>query len=552
MPDKNAAMRWLFALFAVGFLLASPAAHAEVTCAKMGRVQMDHVTILSTDIVDSGNFHEPIAPFRTFDKLPAFCRVQAVVSPVPHSRIAVDVWLPLKGWSGRLQMTGNGGYDPAMSYRQLSNIVRSNDVAVATNTGHEGGGDPDFAIGRPESLIDWSYRAVHESVVTAKALTKIFYGKPASFAYFNGCSTGGHQGLMSAQRYPEDFNGVIAGAPGNNRTALMMSFLWQFLSNHPAGDNIHAIVTAEKLVMLTKAVTKFCDPADGVTDGVINDPRACRFDVGTLLCKAGDKPDCLTADQLAAIRKMYAGPRDARTGRQIYPGYTLGSEGVPAYSEGRPGWSEFLSDAVHPDKPRRADFFQYWAGLGQNWDWWKFNWGSDVDAVQNGIGKTTDANDADLSRFRDHGGKLMMFMGWADPVGSAIEAINYYNAAEALGKGKTERERRAYTQQAVRLYMVPGMVHCANGPGATNFSPRSGYGPVQDAHHDMQLALEAWVEKGIAPEEIIATHYEDAKSKKIAFQRPLCVFPKVAVYKGGDTARADSFFCRVPSTTTAR
>jgi feruloyl esterase len=245
---------------------------------------------------------------------------------------------------------------------------------------------------------------------------------------------------------------------------------------------------------------------------------------------------------------MYAGPKDVRTGKAIYPGYTLGSEGVVASkSEKLPGWSAYWANPQRPDEPDRADFFRYWVFNDPHWDWWKFNWGSDLDVIDRTVGSVFNATSTDLGKFESHHGKLIMFMGWQDPVGAADEAIDYYQGVEAAASGSSEAERRKRTQAFVRLYMVPGMAHCAGGPGATNFSTatRDSAPPVSDAQHDMAIALQDWVEHGVAPERLIATKFDEEQGpdRHVLFQRPLCVYPEVARYEGGPTGSADSFAC---------
>jgi feruloyl esterase len=566
----------LAGLFAVG-------AANGAECDKLAALELSDAKISLAQPINAGVFTEDTAvgrPGRSYKDLPAFCRVHGVATPTPGSEIEFEVWLPQKAWTHRLHMVGNGAYSSNIYYPQMVSRLHAGDVAVATNTGHKGS-DLSFAIGHPERIVDFAYRAVHESVVAAKAIAQEYYGTAPSHSYFSGCSTGGYQALSEVQRYPEDFNGVIAGAPGNNRTHLNMAFLWNFLANHAPGDNNTPLLSVSNLLLINQAVIKSCDSADGVTDGVINDPRRCLFKLQTLLCNQGAGPDCLTAAQIAAAEKIYRGPRDARSGAQIYPGYPFGAEGVVSGPNDRhPGWSAYWSseDATEPD---RADFFRYWVFSQADWNWWKFDWGADVDAVDGRIGAVFNATSTDLTRFEAAGGKLLMFMGWQDPVGAPAEAINYYQAVEARSGAKSAAARRADTQSFLRLFMVPGMGHCAGGPGATNFSTatRDSEPPVSDARHDMARALEAWVEGGTAPDELIATHYvsPDASAqplagrgstaahgpgvpsantgqgsnqptggRTIAFQRPLCVYPKVARYNGGPAASANSFSCAIP------
>jgi len=552
-PPQRAALILLLCLFAAQ-------AVAATECDKLTALPLDAARITTARSVDGGVFIEDTAvgrAGRTYEGLPSFCRVRGVATPVPGSEIEFEVWLPQKAWTHRLHMVGNGAYSSNIYYAQMVARLRAGDVGVATNTGHRGS-DLSFVIGHPERLVDFAYRAVHQSVVAAKAITREYYGEAPSYSYFSGCSTGGYQGLAEVQRYPEDFNGVIAGAPGNNRSHLNMAFLWNYLANHAHGDDTAQILEDSDLLLINQAVIKSCDSADGVTDGVINDPRRCHFKLQTLECRQASETGCLTATQIAAAQRIYGGPRNARDGVQIYPGYPFGSEGVMSGpNDPHPGWSAYWA-SDNGTEPDRADFFRYWVFSQPDWSWWKFDWGADVDAVDRRIAAVFNATSPDLGRFRAAGGKLLMFMGWQDPVGAPAEAINYYQAVESRSAARSAAARRQDTQTFLRLFMVPGMGHCAGGPGATNFSTatRDSEPPVSDRKHDMARALEAWVESGTAPEVLIATRYETpvnpgppigASSRRtIAFQRPLCVFPRVARYNGGPTTAADSFACVMP------
>jgi len=529
-----------------GSVVAQTQTASDAQCTGLARLALPHATITLAEARHGGTFHETTdIDGKPFDHigLPAFCRVTGVASPVADSKIGFEVWLPLAGWSGRLHMVGNGAYSDRIYYGQVAARLRNGDVGVATDTGHEGG-DLKFGTGHPERIVDWGHRAVHESVVAAKAIVAAFYGGGPKLSYFSGCSTGGAQALSEAERYPADFDGIIAGDPGNNRTNLNLTFLWHFLKNHPrhdkGGDNATQIVPNDKLRMVRQAAVAACDALDGVKDGVINDPRQCKFDAATLACKAGDAADCLTPPQVEAVKAMYSAPTDARTGQPLYASFLPGSEGSEhTAKDARPGWSGYWANPRKPDEPQRVEFFRSWAFNDAKWDWWSFDWGKDIDLVRAKVSPMVDAASADLSAFHARGGKLILFMGWDDPVGAAMDIVGY-------------RDRIAQRDEFVRLYMVPGMWHCAEGAGATNFSTatRDSVPPVSDARHDMAKVLENWVEKKEEPREIVATKFEgpDARNGKgaILFQRPLCVWPKVAKYKGGPAEKAESFACEAP------
>jgi feruloyl esterase len=529
--------------------LATPALAAPDACSALKQLAIPHVEILIAKPV-ADRFTEDFVverAARTFDDLKPFCRVRGVSRPVRGSAIGFEVWLPAPSrWSGRLHMIGNGAYVSNISFKQMIARLDDGDVAVATDTGHSGTALT-WGWKHPERIEDFGHRAVHESVVAAKAVTRAYYRRPARWSYFSGCSTGGYQGLSEAERYPDDFDGIIAGAPGNNRTSLTMAFLWNYLANHRPGDDRNPILSAADLLLINRAVVKECDDRDGVRDGVVSDPRQCGFKLATLLCRPGAAADsCLDQEKIDAAQKIYDGPRDARTGAAIYPGYPFGTEGVMSGPDDpHPGWTGYWSESGDAAQPSRADMFRYWVFDDPQWNWWRFNWGSDVDTMRNRLSAMFDANRTDLSGFRKAGGKLIMFMGWQDPVGTPFEAINYYQAV-ARNAGSL-----AATQGFARLFMVPGMDHCAGGPGATNFSTatRDSAPPVRDAQHDMTLALYAWVEKARPPQSLIATRYADGSEKRpadqrpIDFQRPICAWPRQPVYRGGDTRLASSFVC---------
>jgi len=556
MPTRPLGMMTAVAL--AGGLLAATAngAPGAQDCAALTSLTLDGAKITAATPIPAASYTQPdegSGP-HTFTGLPAFCAVRGVATPTPQSRIGFTVWLPqAAGWSHRLHMVGNGAYGSNLYYAQLVARLQRGDVAVATDTGHTGD-SLSFGFDNREAIADWGGRAVHESARAAKTIATAFYGNPPAHSYFSGCSTGGAQALHAAQRYPDDFDGIIAGDPGNNRTHLNLQLLWNFEQNHAPHDNAHPLLGAPELRLLHAAVLKACARLDGVEDGVIADPRQCHFDASSLLCQPSQSGGCLNPAQVNAVKAMYAGPRDRRSGAQLYPGYAFGSETVGLQpGSALIGWSLYWANPQKPDEPQRADFFRRWVFNDPAWDWWTFDWGNDVDRVTQALAPLVDATDPDLSRFRRHGGKLILFMGWADPVASPYEIINYYNSVIARGAGDTEAARLTDTQTFARLYMVPGMGHCALGDGATYFSnaTRDSSPPVEDAQHDMALALTDWVEQDKAPDTLIATHFREGSgpSGKVGFQRKLCAFPKTARYVGGDKDSAASFECVDPGPT---
>jgi len=431
---------------------------------------------------------------------PAYCQVTAMVKPVPDSEIRVEIWLPpAPQWNGKFLGTGNGGYSGALSYAEMRAALARGYATAGSNTGHEGA-DLKFGTGHPEKIRDWAYRAVHAMTGTAQQVVRAYYGRAAAHAYFEGCSTGGHQALMEAQRYPADYDGIVAGDPGNNRIRLNAGFLWSWLA---AKD-----LPASKLPLLNRAVVAACDADDGIQDGLISDPRRCRFDPGALECKNGDAASCLTATEVAAVRKVYAGARNSRTGEQIFAGWARGSElGWGAYFVGKP-------------EPARSDFWRAWVFGDPEWNPHSFDFDRDLDAAGRKVGYI-DANNPDLSAFQKNKGKLLMYHGWADPVVPPEDGIRYYESV-ARAMGGEEK-----TATFFRLFMAPGMGHCGGGPGPNTF--------------DALSALDKWVTEGEAPEKIVASHSSEGKIDRT---RPLCPYPLVARWNGtGSRDDAANFAC---------
>ncbi|WP_321472292.1 tannase/feruloyl esterase family alpha/beta hydrolase [uncultured Paludibaculum sp.] len=444
--------------------------------------------------------------------LPAFCRVAATLKPTADSYIRIEVWMPANGWNGRFLGTGNGGLAGRIIYPSLAAGVRSGYAVANTDMGTSTppGSNAAAFIGHPEKWADWGYRATHEMTLVAKRIVHAFYGRSAQHAYFTGCSTGGEQALMEAQKYPADYDGIVAGGAANNRTRVHTSILWNFAvaQKEPAS----ALSTA-KLATLANAVLAACDGKDEVRDGWLDDPRRCEFDPASLECTGPDNDGCLTKAQVQTVRRIYEGPVNARTGEQIYPGTPRGSE---------LGWAGFSTPRAAPSAAPYAPIFQWvW---GAEWDWRKFDFDRDVATLDARLAKTVNATAPDLKQFRKMGHKLIAYHGWADSLVVPEEATKYLGSV-------ISRERLVDVSTFYRLFMVPGMAHCGGGSGPNSF--------------DALGAVVDWVERGIPPEMMVATKYvEDNKAKGVAVQRPICAYPLVAVYKGtGSTNDATSFVC---------
>lgn len=500
-------------------------------------LKLENAQIRSAALVTGGSYR-PQGSQSTLTGLPdSFCRLNGVATPSSDSLINFEIWVPTgAAWNGKLVTTGNGGYSPNLNYGDMAYAIRQGYAVAGGDTGHQTAdpNDMTFAINHPEKIIDWGTRSIHAITVPTKSLVAALQGKAATRAYYYGCSTGGHQGYAEVQRYPEDFDGIIAGAPGNNRVRLNAGFMWQFLANHPANNNTTPIIPASKLPLVTKAAVAACDANDGVADGVVDDPRSCNFDPAVLQCTSGDAADCLTTPQIDALNKMYAGAKNPRTGAQVYPGWPKTSEALTTSASGAvtSGWSQYWGST----EPTRADFWRYWVFDNPQWNWWTFDFDRDLAYADAKAGTLVDHNNPDLSAFKARGGKLIVYNGWQDPVVNPVDTIAYYDKVKALQGSQAE------TDKFVRLFMVPGMGHCSGGTGATNFGNQGAPSPVVDARHDLLSALDSWVDKSIAPDSIIASRVVSGSTTRT---RPLCPYPRKAVYQGsGSTDSADSFRCQ--------
>ncbi len=525
----------------VGATLAPAPAHAQQSCESLTTLALTDTTITSATSVAAGAFKPPAGPGQPAptEALPAFCRVAGVAKPTSDSEIKFELWLPASGWNGKYEQVGNGGFAGTIPLSAMADPLLRGYATAGTDDGHAAAADGLWALGHPEKLIDFGYRAVHETSVQAKAITRAFYGKDLARSYFVGCSDGGREALMEAQRYPDDFVGIIAGAPANDWTHLLVGAIWteQALFNDPA-----SYVPPNKLPVLQNAVVAACDALDGVKDGVIADPRRCHFDPAVVQCKGADAADCLTEPQVAAVRKIYSGPKNPRTGAQIFPGYSPGTEAVPA------NWRVWIS-GNGPGQPTLQAFFgntfyAYMVFGDPKWNFRTFNFDSDVETADNKTAGILNSTDPDLAKFKARGGKLIQYHGWGDAAIPPQNSINYFESVQSV-MGKTNRERDlGATQDFYRLFMVPGMSHCAGGIGATAFGNLAS--ARHDPEHDVVSALNQWVEKGVAPNQIIATGFVDGNpAKGIQMTRPLCPYPEEAIYKGtGDTNNAASFTCQ--------
>ena len=489
--------------------LAAPALAA--TCESLAAKALKDGTVNSAEVVASGAFVPPDGGRRgrgganPFADLPPFCRVAATLTPSSDSDIKIEVWLPANGWNGKFQAVGNGGWAGAISYAAMAEALRAGYATASTDTGHVGGRGT-FALDHPEKLVDFSWRSEHEMTVQAKVLIQAFYGTAATRSYWNGCSTGGRQGLKEAQMFPNDYDGIIAGAPAN-RTAISLWIAHAVLKD-PA-----SYIPPAKYTVIHDAALAACDAADGVKDRLIDNPAACRFDPAVLRCTGADGPSCLTDPQVAAAKKIYSPATNPRTGAELFSSMVPGTE---------LGWG---IQALGPEPSANIyDQYRYVVFKDPNWDWKTFDFDKDAARGDRPENVIMNATNPDMTAFFSHGGKLLLYHGWSDSQVPTPNTIKYFDrVVQHLGGERKASDR-------IRLFLAPGMGHCAGGEGPNVFDK---VGP-----------LEQWVEHGKAPEALIASHVTDGKVDRT---RPLCPYPQVAKYKGtGSVDEAASFVCAAP------
>ena len=519
--------------------LASGAAQAAGDCAGLKAKVLPDAEITAATLQPAGPFVIPpdLGPARTVS-LPSFCRVKGVLRPTSDSQIAFEVWLPADDWNGRFQGIGNGGFAGAIGYSGLAAAVQGGYAAAATDTGHAAGGtDARWAKGHPEKIVDFGWRAIHLTTVSGKALAESFYGSLPRRSYFSSCSNGGRQGLMEAQRFPEDYDGIIAGAPAYNWTGLFTGFVWNAQSLSKPG----ATILAAKTPAIASAVLAQCDATDGLADGLVSDPRQCRFKPRMLRCANGETDACLTDPQITALDAIYQGPRTAK-GRPIYFGFPPGGEAGP----GSAGWDLWIFGAAPGAGIQNAfgsNFVKYVVGAPEDWTPADFNFDRDFEPLDTKISATFNATDPDLSRFVARGGKLILYHGWSDAAIPAPGTIAYRDqVVQRMGAGTAA--------SFMRLFMVPGMHHCAGGTGPSDFGQNGPAAPADRAPStNLTSALEAWVETGRAPEQVIAR--TQAQPGALAGQSGrtalICAYPKRAMPRpGADPLQAESYSCVDP------
>jgi len=522
---KGAALicaRITFVLLAMAIAAGLNAMAETIPCESLKATVVQGAAITSAETVAPGAFMPPAADqvvppaqkeraAQAFKALPAFCRVAMAFKPSTDSDIKVEVWMPASGWNGRFLGVGNGGWGGEINYNSMAGALREGFATGSSDMGTGGFSVPDRStwtlLESDDRLKDFGFRSTHLMTVAAKTLIQALYGMGPKFSYWNGCSTGGKQGLAEAQRYPGDYNGIVEGDPASYFTHLMFSLQWYGAAamNDPDGS-----MPPEKFAMLHQAVLKACDAQDGVADGIVGNPEHCHFDPRTIACVKGDGPDCLTPGQVKTVTAIYGGARNPRTGVLIFPGLSSGSE---------LGWAGML----HVPGPTLTSlsYFQFALHRDPHWSAQTLNFDSDVAAADRADGEILNEIDPDLRKFQALGGKLLMFHGWSDPIIAPMESVQYFESVVAV-MGSMD-----HTTSFVRLFMLPGVGHCQGGPGPDTF--------------DKIGVIERWTEQGLAPDAIAATHRSPDGA---IMSRPLCAYPGVAHWSGsGNTNDAASFSC---------
>jgi feruloyl esterase len=474
------------------------------SCESLLKLVSPTVSITLAKTVETGNF-TPTGSTEALSDLPRFCRVSFRLSPSADSDIGAEIWLPASAWNGKFLAVGSGGWGGSIAYDDMADSLRRGYATSATDDGHTGRG-ASFIAGHPEKFVDFAYRAEHEMTLEAKRLIKAFYGREARHSYWNGCSGGGREGLLQAYRYPGEFNGIIAGDPADMRRNAWALWLAVQTFKDPA-----AVIPPKKYPMIHRAVLDVCDANDGLRDGLIDDPASCHVDFKILECAGADGPDCLTPRQVQTAQTITS-PATTTAGQVVFPRLEPGTE---------LRWDRLAGG------PRPADIFvdqfRYVVYQDPDWDWRSFELERDS-ARANAVDKDIDELDPHLAAFAKHGGKLLIYHGWADQQVAPGSSVEFYNSVLKLSANS------AQSPNWIRLFMVPGMGHCIGGEGPDTF--------------DKISLIERWVEQGEAPARVIAAH---STAGKVDRTRPLCPYPQVARYNGaGSINEASNFTCRLP------
>jgi len=483
---------------------------AAATCSSLNSLKITDLRVTAlTPVAPAPSWTLPRVRGVTVSK--PFCRVEGII----EKEIGFEIWLPpAADWNERFLETGQGGNAGIEDYRDMARGVNRGYASASTDTGHKIE-DTHWVLGDPQRLVNLGYRSDHLLHDVAKKIIAAYYGKAARYSYFIGCSGGGRLGMKEVQQFPDDFDGIITGTPAPVPSIMTVRILWQGVQ---LLKNPSVKISEDDWQMVARAGVEDCDAADGVHDGVAEDPRKCHTDWDGLKCKAASQTHCLNADQIALAQSIYAPFRD-ETGKQLDPGPMPGAKPTIAKAE----TGGMIGEMVYRDS---------------NWDPMTLRIADAIPGLQKAF-PDFDIAVTDLSPFKKHGGKIIGYQGWLDPTVLPLNTVHGYEAVQAAMGGREK------TQDFYRLFMVPGMAHCGGGPGANEFGGSGADAPVVDAQHDLLSALEAWVEKGHAPESVIASRVEQGKTLRT---HPLCAYPKEARYRGtGTTDDAANYECAVQS-----
>lgn len=512
---------------------AANGAKTHASCDALSALRLPDTKIVSADLVPAKPAKSTAAGEDPGHR--SFCRVIARVQSEADSDIGVEIWLPVEGWAGVFHGNGSGGFAGTFTtgYSGMVDGLRrgfataTTDAGTAPATPLEG----DALIGKPRKWRDWARLSTNVMTKTGKAITKAFYGRNATRAFYTGCSTGGQQGLIEALYYPEDYDGILVGAPVMNRTWGHAAVLWNYMAAYRKPGSL---LSEAKLNLLHKSAIATCwRQGHGIAgDPFISDPLSCKFDPAVLQCQSGDTANCLTSDEIATAKAFYSGPTN-REGKPVYFGWLPGSE-MPGIF----GWS-FLQTPINSEPPFSSLF--KWV-LGKDWNWNSFDFERDMPIIEQRLDPiVNDVTRGSLEAFAARGGKLIIYHGLADTLVAPTQSVAFYGRQGAL------LGSQAKLAESARLFLAPGVMHCGGGTGPDAFNATLGIPPrppVDDATHDIFSALIDWTEKGDAPERIVATKFAKEDNSRIEMQRPLCPYPKKSAYKGsGSTASASNFVC---------
>jgi Tannase and feruloyl esterase len=510
-------------------LLPTSALLGAADCSLLKTLRLPDTTITSAERVTSGTVEGPqMSPQQ--QGLPAFCRVIGILRPTSDSAINFEVWMPENNWNGRFLGVGNGGFAGSIGFQSLAGNLRRGFATAGSDTGHQAESeDASWAFGHPEKIKDFGWRAVHLTAQRAKDIVKAYYGRPQQKAYFDSCSDGGREALMEAQRFPEDYDGILAGAPAYSWTHMLASGVGiaQATLSDPRG-----YISSLKLPAIERATLDACDSLDGVKDRIISDPSQCHFDPSVLLCKGADSLDCLTQPQINSLKSYYSGGRDSHGG-SLLPGLIAGDESG--------AWREWVVGEAPGTGAGSAfvqNYFRYMVTGDPRWNVLTANVDASLKAATEKTAVDLDATNPVLNRFASRGGKLILYHGWNDPAIPPGNTIAYYESVEKqMGQSQSE--------SFMRLYMAPGVEHCAGGPGPSFFG-QLGLPTAKGSKYGLFDALEDWVEKAVPAGEVVASKYAPGPKGDpvVTMTRPLCPYPAIAKYKGtGDTNDSTNFAC---------